>query len=627
MINIRVFALVILFTVVPTQAFPGEWTDWEWIEPSPQGQQLYAVASNHDTVVAVGWSGAIVVSDDGVRWRAQVPIQWKALYDVVWAGDQFIAVGDGVILTSSDGSAWTEALIQVNDEIRTVIWTGTETIAFGLYGTTYLSVDGESWVEYRPSNSQELYLTDVAWNGEFFVAVGSESFHLPFAFIFISEDGREWQPLDGVDVPYFFYRSIAWGNGVFVVVGTPENHPFHVIMVSDDGRDWTSVPFDPGAWGLTEISFGNGGFSSTGGNGLFALSNGGVYWTVYNSGDRNQGFGTGWFKETLIVVGQYGLITTSRDAITWNQINQRTFDLGNESINDIARGSDIFVAVAPGILGLSDDGGEWSTAEEPLMYWSTVRWAEGAFWATRYWDGSPGGPEVARSTNGEQWEVVLSGSDFAVWGQFADVAVSPRAVVVVGSSYDDPQAPVILSKRDDGDWVLQEFPERGHDFTTVVWTGERFLVASYLKDGVLLGSFDGVAWFPQEIGLPVQIRSFESNGDRTVGVGATNTAAIIVSSADGITWKVSDLGRETPFASDITWTGDRFVAGGLYLLTSRDGINWDVDVNPFGFFGNCVAGDESTILTAGREGTIFRASRVERPPRRGDDRAAPDGPG
>ena len=91
MINIRVFALVILFTVVPTQAFPGEWTDWEWIEPSPQGQQLYAVASNHDTVVAVGWSGAIVVSDDGVRWRAQVPIQWKALYDVVWAGDQFIA--------------------------------------------------------------------------------------------------------------------------------------------------------------------------------------------------------------------------------------------------------------------------------------------------------------------------------------------------------------------------------------------------------------------------------------------------------------------------------------------------------------------------------------------------------
>ena len=176
-------------------------------------------------------------------------------------------------------------------------------------------------------------MTDVAWNGEVFVAVGSESVHLPLAAIFISDDGRNWRSLAGDDVPHFFYRSVAWGNGVFVVGGSPENSPSRVIMVTEN-----------------------------------------------------------------VIVG--------------------------------------------------------------------VGWTH--------------------------------------------------------------QAAVVASKQDGQDWVYQEFPARGRNFSSVIWTGDRFLVAGYLFDGVLLASFDGLTWFTQEVGIPMSIRWFESNGESTVGIGkAYNTNSIV----------------------------------------------------------------------------------------------------
>lgn len=602
-----------LLVVAALPVMGGKWTNWEWIEPSPQGYWLTAVASNDDTVVAVGHNGATVVSTDGLHWDVLTPIGLSDLYDVVWNGEVFIAVGDRTILTSADGFAWTRCPVQIQTSLRSIIWTGTETIAFGWGGISYRSADLEVWEENRPDDWNELLIGDVAWNGDFFVAVGSNSFHNGFSALYIGDDGREWQliPLSGIRD--FWYESITWGNDRWVVVGTPKNYGSK-IMVSEDGREWTPVAFGDRHVGLWDVAFFDGRFAATGYPGVFVRSENGIDWTTHDTGSQSSGLGSGSFKDAVIVVGPDGLITTSHDEVDWHQVNQAAFAVCEGGIKSIAQSDNgNLVAVSPGCMGLSEDGTDW-VVSETQEYWNRVRWAEEAFWVLGY--GIRLNGQVSTSQDGEHWEVVLPESDQYLT-RYTDVAVNSSTTIAVGSNSADSQRPMIATKRQGEEWLFQSFPDRGHEFASVIWSGTRFLAASRLLDGILLESSDGLTWTSRDIGMPTRIRWFASNGSRTVGIGETMTpngrVRSIVTSSSGEIWELADVPADLEFLIDVTWAGNRFVAtaGGGQLLTSGDGITWTLGTNPFGYHGY-VAGDESTVLTCA--GThVFRATSTTVP--------------
>ena len=58
--------------------------------------------------VAVGGSGTILTSSDGISWTSRTSGISNSFYGVTYANSTFVAVGDsGTIITSSDGTSWT----------------------------------------------------------------------------------------------------------------------------------------------------------------------------------------------------------------------------------------------------------------------------------------------------------------------------------------------------------------------------------------------------------------------------------------------------------------------------------------------------------------------------------------
>jgi photosystem II stability/assembly factor-like uncharacterized protein len=58
--------------------------------------------------VAVGESGTILTSSDGITWTSRTSGTSEALYVVTYGNNTFVTVCDsGTILTSKDGTTWT----------------------------------------------------------------------------------------------------------------------------------------------------------------------------------------------------------------------------------------------------------------------------------------------------------------------------------------------------------------------------------------------------------------------------------------------------------------------------------------------------------------------------------------
>src|SRR4051812_6792240 len=61
---------------------------------------------------------------------------------VAWTGAQLVAVGDsGTILTSPDGITWTNRSSGTDQGLSSITWTGTQLVAVGGLGTILTSPD------------------------------------------------------------------------------------------------------------------------------------------------------------------------------------------------------------------------------------------------------------------------------------------------------------------------------------------------------------------------------------------------------------------------------------------------------------------------------------------------------
>lgn len=141
-----------------------------WANPvSPVATDLYAVTgyaayqNNPGNPalrwVAVGAGGASVYSQDGVSWAVGNPFNLNslanpnnyALRSITQVSGIFFAVGDsGTILSSSDGITWTPRASGTTNHLHGVTH-GAIYVAVGDSGTIVTSIDGNTWTVRTPS--------------------------------------------------------------------------------------------------------------------------------------------------------------------------------------------------------------------------------------------------------------------------------------------------------------------------------------------------------------------------------------------------------------------------------------------------------------------------------------------
>jgi lysophospholipase L1-like esterase len=142
----------------------------------PQNMWLIAVAYGNGSFVAVGSSGQILTSADGIAWTAASYTAAAWLTSVIYANNQFVAVGqnpynqNAIIATSTNGTDWVQRSSGTTNGLWSVAYGNNQYIAVGANGTILASTDGISWT--KKSSGTTKYLSSITYGNSQFVVGG-----------------------------------------------------------------------------------------------------------------------------------------------------------------------------------------------------------------------------------------------------------------------------------------------------------------------------------------------------------------------------------------------------------------------------------------------------------------------
>ncbi len=271
------------------------------------------------TFVAVGDSGTILTSPDGITWDNMTSGTSNTLYGITYANSTFVAVGEsGTILTSSDnGASWDNRTSGSVNHLQGVTFGNNNFVAVGRSGTILTSSDnGTSWdiPGFTDATTNNLY--GVTYGS---LSMGNSKFVAVDAYGLIRTSDRWWGSWteniwsSGDDS----LEAVTFANSLFVAVGWVGN-----IRTSPNGGQWYR-----GASGTTYrlrgVTYGNNTFVVTGYGGIILTSSNppvyasGAYWDSRNSGTTESLAGAIYGNGIFVAVGDSGTILTSSDVITW----------------------------------------------------------------------------------------------------------------------------------------------------------------------------------------------------------------------------------------------------------------------------------------------------------------------
>jgi hypothetical protein len=224
-------------------------TSWQ-PRPGGAGRDLEAVAAGPDLTVALGRTGEVLASPDGLTWTGHgtgVTGTFDGV-DLVWAVSRFVAVGwrydqpNGTVLTSVDGATWNRIDAGLAPPLVKVIWTGSQLVGLASSGL-FTSPDGVTWT--AASTRPWLAVHSLAWTGSAVVVVGAQ----PNCDVICcgccpglaasSSDLATWQVSDSLPGELF---DVAWDGARLVAAGR-----CGLVYSSPDGLAW-SVERGMGSW-------------------------------------------------------------------------------------------------------------------------------------------------------------------------------------------------------------------------------------------------------------------------------------------------------------------------------------------------------------------------------------------
>lgn len=133
---------------------------------------------------------------------------------VVWDGTKLVAVGDtGTILTSPDGMDWSPRHLDSRADLVSVVWTGTQFVTVGDSGTIATSADGIAWTIRNREPSRKI--CSITWTGNQLVVAVNDSY--THATILTSPDGVTWTVR--ISEQSFLVNSVLWAGNKLLAVG------------------------------------------------------------------------------------------------------------------------------------------------------------------------------------------------------------------------------------------------------------------------------------------------------------------------------------------------------------------------------------------------------------------------
>jgi hypothetical protein len=301
-------------------------SSWQltWDEP---GGGYFSLADAPSGVVAVGVSGDVLMSQDGITWGCPGGACTSGAYADVLAD---VAVAEDLVVAVGGLQRW-----QLSKR-----HTG---------GTVARSTAGLSW-EVTAVDAVGL-LVGVAWNGSTFVGISE-------GWAGVSADGLEWQGDEISNVEPL--SSVAWGGGRFVAVGDGG-----AAFESTDGSFWSSIRTSTEV-DLERVIFDGAGFVAVGAEGAVVLLDAMPMPEVDRLSGSPRLYGAAVIDGRYVVVGERGALAVSS---TGRGFSQRVVRMEDVDFHDIAWNGVNAVAVGEkagagdirgAAVAASPDGDHWT---------------------------------------------------------------------------------------------------------------------------------------------------------------------------------------------------------------------------------------------------------------------------
>ncbi|HVU07311.1 MAG TPA: hypothetical protein VHG89_02070 [Verrucomicrobiae bacterium] len=600
---------------------------WHWLNPLPTGNSLYGISFAVNRFIAVGTSGSVLNSVDGVNWIASSPVTTSTLNAVAWGNGLFVAVGNnGTIQTSSDGTNWTIQISGTTSSLEAVTFGNGIFVAVGTGGTIVISTNGVNWTSANSGVTDNL--TGMSWGNNVFIATCAAD-KITASKILRSIDGVNWtsETLTYIDPHYGPLNSgyaplnaVSFINGSFVVVAGIYFEPTLYYQVfknayfySTDGVSWSTNTSDLSI-NCHFITFGNGTYFV--GGDQPQISTDGQFWTGAVTSGYFTGNACAFGNGVFVMVSTNGLILTSANALTWTNQNFGS----HATLTGMAYGNGVSVAVggsyilppvynkpSDAIILVSSNGLPFQTQITPSKPLSSVVFSSSVFTAV----GQSG--LILQSTNGLSWTQCNSGTTYALNG----IAVGGGSLIAVGDNGTIQTSPsgLVWTGRSSG---------TVEPLYAITYANELFVAVGY--SGTVLTSPDGVNWTAQYSGELSDLLSITYGSAGFVAVGANG---VIVTSPDGVNWTSQNSGTTNQLVSVSYGNGYYITAGAPFTsliglsggypfanvtLTSLDGVVWtmrtplasEYDLLGTAFINNCfmLVGNDGVILKSDDTATM-----------------------
>jgi len=292
-------------------------------------QALFDVVWNGSAFIAVGEDGAIFTSADGIDWVAIDSGTNAKLFAVAADGPYVVAVGfeleggPGIILQSTDhGASWTikdrpdEAVLEAVAINSTQVVVGGNRWGWGTAITMISEDRGATWRTVDSWPDENMYMTDLVYRDGIFVASTNSVFRAGL-WVTVSSDGNVWSEIAVIDEGATL-RTIIHDDSQFILSGS-----LGAVFTSPDGFNWTQAEIDTpvrdvfytgAAWNGSKLVLAGPwtcGYLGGSCDSPFdpppvglSTTDGGVTWDVFNIDGDYESWGLAWGNGRFVSVGR-----------------------------------------------------------------------------------------------------------------------------------------------------------------------------------------------------------------------------------------------------------------------------------------------------------------------------------
>ncbi len=441
----------------------------------------------------MGSTGSIASSVDGVSWESHpLPVE-DSVQNILFAGGQFVAVGNnGLIVTSPGGGTWTARASGLDPDLLSsdllcIRHLNGHYVAGGKNGTLLTSPDGITWTK-RPYAEENDWLWDAAYHAGSYYFTGRQG------RVRMTGDFTAWAEVaTGVSGDL---HGIAALSGQHVVIGRDGS-----LASSPDFAAWTNRQSKVAA-GFSNVAFGAGKFAAAAFESTIYTSADALTWTAAFTPPE----GTSWndlvFADGRFIALNYnGAVSQSVDGVTWS-LPAGGFD-GFPSVNCLRRlNGRWFVAGNNGLLRSTADFSAWSTHDvaDPVEF-SDMTYAEGVYLAVGT------GGAIYTSADGTAW----TARDSGVTQQLRGMVRAAGRFVAAGAQS------AVTTSVNGIDWSTTGLVNAPFNTLKLVARGGQFVAIGPF--GAMSTSPDGLAWTPLSLPVSTALSDLAEGNGLLVAVG------------------------------------------------------------------------------------------------------------